>query len=367
MPSFKKPGLGGQENLLQMTTDWAKLQSQTIDLLRFPLAVAVVVSHYGMTIAHDAAGSMKYLRLASQLGARLAVPCFFFISGYLFFNQLQKWEWTIWKKKIRRRIQTLFIPYILWNLIAFVVYWLYAFFQGNGVPFFQQFSDYGGIKIFWGINGNVPIGPQSAPLNAPLWFIRDLIYYTIASPVIFFFVNRAKIFGVLFLCLVHVFFQKIVPEGLIFFTVGAFLQITDKNILSLIWTWRFFITLIFGVLLVTLYFFFDYKDFIELLFIFSGIGALFCVVASLVQKNKLTLNPFLVRSSFFIFATHEILILNNVSIPLVRFFFQQEGDIWDCLRFVMTPATAISICLILMFVMERCVPRTTGLLIGNRA
>lgn len=350
-----------------MTADWAKLQSQVIDLLRFPLAVAVVVSHYGMTIAHDATGLMKFLRLASQLGARLAVPCFFFISGYLFFNQLQEWEWAVWKKKIQRRIHTLFIPYILWNLIAFLVYWLSAYFHGNGVPFFQQFSDNGGIKIFWGTNGNIPIGPQSAPLDAPLWFIRDLIYYTIASPVIFFFVNRAKVFGFLFLCLVHILFQKIVPEGLVFFMAGAFLQIADKNILRFLWTWRFFYYVTFGVLLITLYFFFDYKDFIELVFIFSGIGALFCVAASLVQKNKLKLNPFLVRSSFFIFATHEILILNKISIPLVRYFFQQEGGIWGCLRFVMTPATAILICLILMFFMERLVPRTTSLLTGNRA
>lgn len=37
-----------------------KLQSQVIDLLRFPMAVAVVVSHYGMNLAVDAGGIIKF-------------------------------------------------------------------------------------------------------------------------------------------------------------------------------------------------------------------------------------------------------------------------------------------------------------------
>lgn len=343
-----------------------ELQSQVIDLLRFPMAVAVVVSHYGMYLAVDAGGIIKFLRLLSQLGARLAVPCFFFISGFLFYQQLHNWDWDVWKKKIRRRIRTLFLPYILYIIIAFFVYWLYALIQGTQIPIYQQFIQDGGMKIFWGTNGNIPLGPQATPLDGPLWFIRDLIYYSIASPLIFLFVVRTRMVGILALCMTSLVLPQFVPEGLVFFSIGAYLQIENKNILELVgqWKWTIYATAL--VLLLAIYFFFDYRRYIELFFILFGIGTSFGVAADFLKTGRIQVNPFLVRSSFFIFAIHEILILNEISIPLVLHLLPGNGVIWDCLRFLLTPAFAVLLCLLLLYLLERWMPRTISLLTGNR-
>ena len=42
-----------------METDWTKLQSQTIDLLCFPMVVAVGMLHYGLTVIENATGAFS--------------------------------------------------------------------------------------------------------------------------------------------------------------------------------------------------------------------------------------------------------------------------------------------------------------------
>ena len=47
-----------------------------------------------------------------------AVPLFFAISGFLFFQKLETWSWPVWKQKIRSRVRTLLIPFIIFNAIC---------------------------------------------------------------------------------------------------------------------------------------------------------------------------------------------------------------------------------------------------------
>lgn len=352
-----------------MTTDWAKLQSQTIDLLRFPMAVAVVVLHFGTTLTINASGLLKVLCVFFQEGiCRLAVPWFFFISGYLFFHHLQRWDWTIWKGKIRRRVRTLIIPYFLWIIITLIARWIYTFFQGESISLLQQFEQCGGIRIFWGTAGKLPISVRDVPLNGPLWFVRDLIYLTIATPVIYFFITRTRKYGILLTALLFLFVQGIIPEGFAFYGIGAYLQLEKKNILELCWPKRKFFYLSSVILLIVFFYFFHvdfWGRFIKSLFLFSGIGSSFCIGAWLLQNQKIQVRPFFAQSSFFIFATHEILILRQIAGPLVQHILP-AGPGWMCLNFFLTPTVAVSICLGLLFIMSRLLPRTTAILTGSR-
>lgn len=353
-----------------METDWTKLQSQTIDLLRFPMAVAVVMLHYGMTVIEDATGALRVVCIIFEEGVfRLAVPWFFLVSGYLFFRNLQEWDWAIWIGKIRRRIRTLMIPYILWIIIAFFAFWAYDAIQGGRTTIVEQFIKDGGIRIFWGTNGKFPISVRSAPLNSALWFVRDLIYFTLATPLIFYFITKTKKFGVLVACIVFLCARGIIPEGFMFFLIGAFLQIDKKNICEIVWPKRFFLYFSSIVLLTAFYFIQDsvyWGRLIKNIFLFVGIGAAFCLGMWWRQNRNDQVNPFLQRGSFFIFATHEILILRQVAIPYVSKVLPMTGPVWDCLRFFLVPTAAVLICLLLFFLMKRLLPRTTGILIGGR-
>lgn len=349
-----------------MSADWTKRQSQAIDLLRFPMAAAVVVLHYSLTQMSNATGPLRILCIFFQEGVcRLAVPCFFFISGYLFFHHLQIWDRSVWLEKLKRRIHTLLIPYILWIIIDFFAYWFYALFQGNAIPLWDQFVKFGGIKIFWSVNGGIPLGIRGVPLNGSLWFIRDLMFFNIAAPLIHLFVTKSKHFGILAVCSIFLLLQGIIPEGFVFYLAGAYLQIAKKNISRLVWPKRKILYAASFFLLIALYLLIQtpfWGRFIKNIFLFVGIGSIFCISTYLSGKRKM--RPFLVRSSFFIYVAHEILIFRQIAIPLVN-KIPFSGPGWDCFRFFLTPTLTVCLCLVLLYLMEQLLPRTTRLLIGR--
>ena len=77
------------------STDFSKLQSQTINFLRFPLIIGVVLIHshvlkavYGGTNILEKVSMPYYIGVSyfiSNVLSNIAVPLFFLISGYLFF------------------------------------------------------------------------------------------------------------------------------------------------------------------------------------------------------------------------------------------------------------------------------------------
>lgn len=109
-----------------------KIDSKTIDLLRFPLAVFVVLIHTNPTLELKALNEATFPLLSGtgiynliEISLKsvitvIAVPVFFIISGYLFFQKLNIWNWDTYKIKIRTRMRTLFIPYICWIALSFM-------------------------------------------------------------------------------------------------------------------------------------------------------------------------------------------------------------------------------------------------------
>ena len=108
--------------------DNEKLLSQTISLLRFPLTLGIFFIHFylakiGLTIHGVTYGLNNpewflYINVYfSGILTAVCVPFFFWISGLLFFYKTD-FSLPIYFKKLRRRFRSLFIPYILWNIIA---------------------------------------------------------------------------------------------------------------------------------------------------------------------------------------------------------------------------------------------------------
>ena len=353
-----------------MQTDWEKLQSETIDWLRFPMAVAVVMIHHGVTLMPTATGPLQSICILFEEGVcRLAVPFFFFSSGFLFFNRLQEWDWGIWTTKVKRRVHTLLLPYILWNIIAFFVFWIYTNIQGNPTSIYQFFHNSGGLRIFWGVNGGFPLGVRDVPFDSPLWFVRDLMYYTLAAPVLFYFIRQTKIYGLLLICLAFYFVPGIIPEGFMFFITGAWFQVNQKNMVELLFPIRKPLYLFSAVFLAATYAFHgeDYWGRLcKSIFMFVGIGTSFCSTAHLIMQESIHIHPFLSHSSFFIYTSFEILILHDIAQPLTGAILPNSGSFWPCLEFFLTPALAVGLCLGLFFLLERLLPRATAILTGGR-
>ena len=107
-------------------------------------------------------------------------------------------------KKIRKRLFTLFIPYILCNTI-FIAYQLLPRLGGmilkgkspQGIV--DWYNDHNGILMYYNasdfierINWFGGNGMFSFPILIPMLYIRDLLVLSILSPVLYFFLCKQR-------------------------------------------------------------------------------------------------------------------------------------------------------------------------------
>ena len=102
-------------------------QHEVIRQLRFPMIVLVTFVHSygevaeGFSLLASEWNTYEILKLlVSQTLVKVAVPVFFIMSGYLFFANVEKWNLKVYKAKMLRRMKTLLIPYLIWNLLMAV-------------------------------------------------------------------------------------------------------------------------------------------------------------------------------------------------------------------------------------------------------
>ena len=170
-----------------------------------------------------------------------AVPIFFIISGFLVAGKFPtsqmdtKYSW--WLLEVKKRIQSLLVPYVFWNL-------MYLFFRMTLTSVAAAFSfDFGGGR--WGdlsltricdALGLNPFGPMELP---PLWFVRCLIVFVCVLPVFLLFRKRISWIIVVLLFLVYLYLPTWLPptsdwkinfykicwvRGLVFYSLGIWVR-----------------------------------------------------------------------------------------------------------------------------------------------
>lgn len=192
------------------------LISKTIDNLRFPLTVGVVFIHFyignGLNISGITYGMENpdwyyfIVNIVSLVFAQISVPLFFVISGFLFFLGSNDFNSDLYISKIKKRVKTLLIPYILWNVIAVVwelkcfIPFLSAYFPPVELKFsviriintFICESNNMGIFIHPGgeLEKNATCTVENVfPIHVPFWYVRDLILLVVLTPVIYRFIK----------------------------------------------------------------------------------------------------------------------------------------------------------------------------------
>ena len=188
-----------------MTND--ELLSKTISYLRFPLTVGVVFIHFnlvehpitihGVSYGQDQPDWYCYfINFFSEVLPQVGVPLFFIISGFLFFYRVD-FDGAVYQQKLLKRVRTLLIPYILWNLIAVLMQVLYhiplllnnADIHFSLARFFKAFFASEGIFVSSAeqtmVGGGFPY-----PINLPMWYVRDLMVMVLLAPVIYWLTKR---------------------------------------------------------------------------------------------------------------------------------------------------------------------------------
>ena len=108
----------------------------------------------------------------------VAIPMFFAISGYLFFYGTEQNGKNAIYRKIYKRVYTLLVPYVLWNIWFALIYLLL-----HNIPNVSNFinSDIIGTIIQQDVFKNLKMMFWD-PCAFHLWFIRNLFIAVLCTP-----------------------------------------------------------------------------------------------------------------------------------------------------------------------------------------
>ena len=357
------------------------LQSQVIDFIRFPLIVGVVFIHNrasNITLFGQNIGTDSYLpvfehcsTMFSNVLGRIAVPLFFFMSGFLFFLNISKFDKPSYKTKLQGRIKTLLVPYLFWNLVALA--FLHCAHKFGLTSTFQYSTNLQYlVDCFWGKN---VAGNMSYPVSYQFWFIRDLMVAVVLTPIIYFFCKKIRIYGVILLG--SLWFAGFRLQSLemwgfssacvFFFTAGAYMGINKRNLIEDFHKIRnlsfaIYPLLAFADLLTKKY---GFNIYIHKFGIIVGIVLCLNLVSFLFEKGKIKPVPFLSAASFFVFAVHDPFILTplrKISFLLLR----PENDLFITGLYFFNVIFTIFVALGLYYLISRFVPKFCRIVTGGR-
>ena len=169
--------------------------------------------------------------------SRIAVPFFFLVSGYFLATHINECGW--WKKETLKRVRSLLIPFFTWAFlyqVLFIPLSIYADYRA-GRPF--------GYNISF-LNGNAlcvfGLEWDKWPASVPLWYLRALFLFVLASPFVVLMLRKAAKawFLILFICTVLLnyapdpdlgswsgFFNHVFKvSGFMYFSLGMYLRMS---------------------------------------------------------------------------------------------------------------------------------------------
>lgn len=356
------------------TVDLSVRQSELIKAMRFPLIVLVLYEHSvrpylaPMLWSMDGANIFHFItEMVSHFFCPIAVCWFFFFSGFLFYHNLEEGLFSLkWiSHKWSRRIHTVLIPHLLWNLLnvlAILVITQIFHLLGIGITSDQmEFVRKG--PLYWFFTG---------PIDFPLWYLRDLIVMSLLAPIFYYPIKECPWISLTVLLILYLIsFAINLPLFPTFpiFGFGAWLSIRKKNIIVACRKIKYPAG-VFAFILLPLATAFYGKDtifdnFFRLIFFPFGMITFLNICDKLYDVDrfrKLMLK--LSETVFFIYAAHEIYILGWTKGLFLRIFGETLAARWISYLFV--PVVTLAICLILFYLLKRVMPRTLSFACGWR-
>lgn len=367
------------------------LRKDSLDLLRFPLAIIVVMVH----VFGPSAAPNEYLYWCQDFKVfhalnlfidaflrGISVPIYFFISGFVFFLNTD-FNKEVYLRKLHNRVKTLLVPYIVWNTVAILLVLV------KQLPLFSAFLSYQGAELnftfknilscFWQDNGMLSPPPSEAglivsvspfPINAALWFLRDLMIVVIFSPLIYWMIKRFKTTYVIILGIVYI--STIVYGGvlgisaLFFFSWGAYMSLNGADIISKFRPY-FHVSLFVYLICGLLYSFLpdtSVASYIKLIQSFVGLVFLFNLSAFLLEKNICRVNKFLSSASFFLYITHCLLV-HRVTKVVLR-VFEPTSDLGVTGTYLLSATLTVLSLILSYYILKRYFPRILVLVTGRR-
>ena len=300
-------------------------QYDVISALRLPLIVLVTYAHSyggvaeGYSLIGSGWDSYEILKIAmSQTLVKVAMPTFFVMSGYLFFANVEKFNKEIYQQKLWRRIKTLLIPYIIWNLLM--------------AAKLKMFS----LSIFW------------TPANMPLWFLRDLMIVSLLTPIIYIGVRKLGYW--LFVLLLPIYLTGIWaiqpglnPYAISFFTLGAFLSIREMNLIDTCLKLEksaYTLTIVLALVMILSYPSVAYS-LLLLCFRVVSVMAAFCLAYRIFSRTDKRIPKTVCDASYFIFLAHYVFFFSLIDDTFFSLFGMSTPSL--CIHYLLCPLLKVAI------------------------
>lgn len=330
---------------------------------KFVMILMVIMVHsnfIGSELTEDvtstAAGVINYITGPYGL-TRIAVPVFFIVAGFLFFRGVECFTLATYRRKLRSRVTTLLVPYLMWNVAASILFLfktLWLGFDGLGVVADGHVDWLKFMAGFW-----------TLPYDLALWFIRDLMVYCLLAPVVWIVVKRKWLFACVFLAFSLPFDVR---SGILWFMIGAFMS-QNQEVWSQVTAPRY--AIVFCVGYAVLCYLLSFSALPEIVAFFLFAGYVMCGLAFTMacgrwfSSNKIgrRLTP-LLGSTFFIYAFHALYcsVVRNAWLRLIGCSTTSTALAVLLLTFITLTVTSM----VTYFILRRFAPRLIRLLTGDR-
>lgn len=373
-----------------------QLRSESLNLLRFPLAVVILSIHIfssnglklqGQEVTFDATPIFQEINYFIDGFLRgQSVPIYFFISGYVFFLGITLTR-EKYLQKLHNRVKTLLIPFLFWNTLAILLtlLWRLPCFESLFPRLHMMKLDFSISNIlysYWndvkGIFIPVELPERNDaifPQNVPLWFLRDLMIVVLSTPAIYWIIKHTKYY---FICMFGVawFVQTYWELGhlnqlftaFFFFSWGAYMSINKKDMLTEFGRYRgLSVVLYIGLSLLyvaSVHYWPGASHTIKHLNIFVGLLFAYNLASWFIEHNICRPNAFLASASFFIYVSHALMC--GYLLKVLFLVTRPTSNIGMLSVYISAVLLSVGSLLLVFWLMRRYTPNLLKIVAGRR-
>ena len=353
------------------------LTSRVVSFLRFPLIVAVIFIHCNLLVKHPELETMPVFYFLVYITMKLvciAVPLFFFISGFLFFKE-GLFDFTLYRKKIKSRFRTVLIPYLLWNIIYFVIVGIMQLIKPDTLFLLHKhivdfrWQDF--LWIFWDISQITGLADdQRACLVGAFWFLQCLFVLFLISPIIYYLIKYLRHF--ILIIIGFLYFTDFIPtmpgiqcNAIVFYMLGAYCSIMRIDFISIFKRIPVQAHIILMIAAILISYWQNDNDIVYNITDLFLQAAVFAITAYMIENHRWKENSYLISSVFFVFAVHRLFsaTLMTVSTYLIPSI---DNDFYLYFYYILMVTLTLLASLTVYSLSKKMLPQITGILNGFR-
>ena len=292
------------------------------------------------------------LAIFNEIGEDAVGP-FFLITGFLFFRTFHIKGYF---DKIRTRWHTLILPYLIWNIIGALTWYVAIHISGN-----RFICDGFSFDTLGEVIGNI-----LACKYTVLWYVGVIIVYAFASPVFYYLVRnkRRAIFSIVLFFIIGISFHHPFCSPLAWMSIymlGAFLGVYYKDFLfkpQPSWlTWLGIISFPFSV-----WFDHEYDNMLTVI-LRQWLSVFFYIGLYDLINHFIHFAPHRVyKYSFFLYATHYFFLH-----ICQRYVLISMDDLYACwIAYLFVPPLVVVVCVSIGYILDKKSHQLYCILSGNR-